>query len=160
MRLRQIASLLVVSSLVACARGSTSAPDPADVEAIVRALDDEERRAALGRDVAALERLWSPSFTVNAPNNRVAAGRDAVMSMFVGSGVINFSRFDRNIETVLVDGDYVFIMGSEIVVPVADAPSAGLRAGQVVERRFTNVWKNEAGTWRLFARHANVIPPR
>jgi hypothetical protein len=27
-------------------------------------------------------------------------------------------------------------------------------------RRFTTIWKNEIGTWRLFVRHANVIPPR
>jgi hypothetical protein len=46
------------------------------------------------------------------------------------------------------------------VKPNRDAPSAGLVAGQTVERRFTNIWKNEAGTWRLFARHANVIPTR
>jgi ketosteroid isomerase-like protein len=31
-------------------------------------------------------------------------------------------------------------------------------AGQTVHRRFTNVWKKEGDTWRLWARHANVIP--
>jgi hypothetical protein len=51
-------------------------------------------------------------------------------------------------------------MGLEIVQPITDAPSVGLAAGQAIKRRFTNVWKNEAGTWRLFARHANVIPSR
>jgi hypothetical protein len=44
------------------------------------------------------------------------------------------------------------------VQPISDAPSAGLVAGQAIKRDFTNVWKNEAGTWRLFVRHANVIP--
>ena len=55
-------------------------------------------------------------------------------------------------------GDWVIIMGLETVNPISDAPSAGLVAGQVVKRRFTNIGKKEAGTWRLFARHANVIP--
>ena len=27
-----------------------------------------------------------------------------------------------------------------------------------VHRRFTNVWKKEGDTWRLWARHANIIP--
>jgi hypothetical protein len=58
------------------------------------------------------------------------------------------------------DGGFVFIMGLETIQPIGDAPGAGLVAGQTIQRRFTNVWKNEEGTWRLFLRHANVIPIR
>ena len=142
------------ASTVTRAQGSVSD------EQIVRSLDDQERIAALKRDVPALERLWSDQFTVNAPNNQVVVGKGAVLAIFVGSGVINFSSFERTIEFVRADGDYVIIMGLEAVRPVADAPAAGLVAGQTIHRRFTNIWKKEAGTWRLFARHANVIPKR
>ena len=126
----------------------------------VRSLDDQERIATLERNVPALERLWSEDFTVNAPNNQVVVGRRAVLESFVASGVINFSRFERQIEFIRADGPFVVIMGLETVQPISDAPAVGLVAGQTLERRFTNVWKNEAGTWRLFARHANVIPKR
>lgn len=126
----------------------------------VRTLDDQERIAALKRDIQALERLWSEEFTVNAPNNQVVVGRRAVLDTFVRAGVINFSKFDRHVEFIRADGRFVFIMGFETVEPVADAPSAGLVAGQTIKRRFTNIWKNEGGAWRLFARHANVIPNR
>lgn len=129
-------------------------------EELVRSLDDQERAAALKRDVAALERLWSDQFTVNAPNNQVVIGKAAVLDTFVHAGVINFSSFERQIEFVRVDGGFAIIMGLETVRPISDAPSAGLVAGQAVRRRFTNIWKKEAGTWRLFARHANVIPTR
>lgn len=128
------------------------------VENIVRKLDDQERVAALDRDVPALRRLWSEQFTVNAPNNQVVIGRQAVLDTFVVAGVINFSTFERQIEFVRVDGHFVFIMGLETLVPVADAPAAGLIAGRTTRRRFTNIWKDEDGTWRLYARHANVIP--
>jgi ketosteroid isomerase-like protein len=128
------------------------------VEEVVRALDDKERAAALKRDVVELDRLWSDQFTVNAPNNKVVAGKRAVLDAFVHAGVINFSSFERRIEFIRVDGDFAFIMGLETVRPISNAPSAGLVAGQPVQRRFTNVWKREGGTWRLFARHANVIP--
>jgi hypothetical protein len=128
------------------------------VEKIVRTLDDQERVAALDRDVPALRRLWSEQFTVNAPNNQVVIGRQAVLDTFVGAGVINFSKFERQIEFVRVDGRFVFIMGLETLVPVADAPAAGLIAGRTTRRRFTNIWKDEDGTWRLYARHANLIP--
>jgi ketosteroid isomerase-like protein len=129
-------------------------------ESLVRSLDDEERVAALQRDVAALERLWSEDFIVNAPNNQVVVGRRAVLDTFVRAGVINFSKFERRIELIRADGAFVIIMGLETVEPLSDAPGAGLVAGRTINRRFTNIWKNEAGTWRLFARHANVIPSR
>lgn len=128
---------------------------PSD-EQTVRSLDDQERMAALKRDVPALERLWSDEFTVNAPTNEVVIGKRAVLDTFIHRGVINFSSFERAIELMRVDGDFAFIMGAETVQPTGDAPLSG----QTVHRRFTNIWKNEAGTWRLFARHANNVPPR
>ena len=126
----------------------------------VRALDDEERLAALKRDVSTLERLWSDQLILNAPNNQVVVGKRAVFDVFVRSGIINFSKFERQIELIRADGPFVIIMGLETVQPITDAPSAGLVAGQLIKRRFTNIWKNEAGTWRVFVRHANVIPSR
>jgi len=127
-------------------------------EAMIRKLDDEERQAALDRNLAALERLWSEDFTANAPNNAVSVGKKAVMETFVKSGIINFSSYERKIEFIRLDGDYALVFGIENLIPKTDAPSAGLVAGQTVNRRYTNIWKNEKGTWRLFARHANVIP--
>ncbi len=125
-------------------------------EEAVRSLDDQERTAALKRDIPALERLWAEQFTVNAPNNEVVIGKRAVLNTFVRGGIINFSSFERKIEFISIDGDFAIVMGAESVRPIGDAPLAG----QTVQRRFTNIWKKEADTWRLFARHANVIPPR
>jgi ketosteroid isomerase-like protein len=129
-------------------------------EEIVRSFDNQERIAALNRDIPALEQLWSDQLTINAPNNRVVSGRQANLDTFVRGGIINFSSFERSIEFIRIDGDFAAIMGLETVKPVSDAPSAGLVAGQVVRRRFTNIWRKEAGTWRLYWRHANVIPSR
>ena len=129
-------------------------------EEVVRLLDDRERIAALDRDVSALEGLWSDGLILNAPNNQVVVGKRAVLDMFVRAGIINFSSFERHIEFMRADGALVFIMGLETVQPISDAPSAGLFAGQAIKRRFTNVWKDEGDAWRLFIRHANVIPPR
>ena len=129
-------------------------------EDLVRSLDDQERVAALSRDVSALERLWSDQFVVNAPNNQVVVGRQQNLDTFVRGGVINFSSFERTIEFMRVDGNFAVLMGLETVVPRTDVPSAGLVAGQVIRRRFTNIWKNEGDTWRLYWRHANVMTPR
>ena len=126
----------------------------------VRAQDERERIAALKRDVSSLETLWSDQFTVNAPNNQVVVGRQRNLDTFVKSGIINFSSFERAIEFVRVDGDFAVVMGLETVIPRTDAPSAGLVAGQAIRRRFTNIWKKEEDTWRLYWRHANVIDAR
>ena len=128
-------------------------------EELVRSLDDQERAAALNRDVPALERLWSEQFVVNAPNNQVVVGRQQNLDQFVRGGVINFSSFERTVEFMRVDGEFGVIMGLETVVPRTDAPSAGLIAGQVIRRRFTNIWRKEGDTWRLYWRHANVMTP-
>ena len=127
---------------------------------LVRSLDDQERAAALNRDVPALERLWSDEFVVNAPNNQVVVGRQQNLDKFVRGGVINFSSFERTIEFMRVDGNFGVLMGLETVVPRTDVPSAGLVAGQIIRRRFTNIWKKEGDTWRLYWRHANVMTPR
>ena len=129
-------------------------------EQVLRALDGRERTAALDRDVPSLEALWSEHFTVNAPNNQVVVGRQRNVDTFVRGGIINFSSFERKIEFLRIDGDFGAIMGLETVIPRTDAPSAGLVAGQVIRRRFTNIWKKEGDTWRLYWRHANVMPAR
>jgi len=58
-----------------------------------------------------------------------AVGRRAVLDTFVRAGVINFSKFERQVEFIRADGSFVIIMGLETVEPVSDAPSAGLVAG-------------------------------
>src|SRR5688500_3257517 len=116
---------------IACATGAQVRSGMSDEED-VRSQDDRERIAALKRDIPALEQLWSEQITINAPNNRVVVGRRANMDTFVRSGIINFSSFDRTIESIKVDDDFAVIMGLETVVPITDAPSAGLVAGQQV----------------------------
>jgi ketosteroid isomerase-like protein len=140
------------------ALGSLCAQSPTSDSVTVRALDDEARMAALNRDVAALERLWSDDLVVNAPNNQVVRGKRAVLDDFVRAGIINFSSFEREIEFMRVDGDFVTIMGLETLRARADSPENGLRAGAITRRRATNIWRKEGSTWRLYIRHANVIP--
>jgi uncharacterized protein DUF4440 len=152
-------ALPVLVLLLACRSTGIHEQSGTSDEQIVRSLDDRERLAALHRDIPALEQLWSEQFTVNAPNNRVVVGRQSNLDTFVRGGIINFSSFERAIEFIRIDDAFAVIMGLETVTPLSDAPSAGLVAGQPVKRRFTNVWKQEGNTWRLYWRHANVIRP-
>ena len=123
----------------------------AAVEAHIRSLEAEESRALVAGDRATLRRLWAEDFTVNAPRNVVVRGRDGVLAL-MDNGVIDYARFEREIELLRIDGDMALVMGWETVHPRGSAPMAG----QVVRRRFTNVWRLRGGGWVQVARHAHV----
>lgn len=125
------------------------------VEARIRELEHKEHQAMLKGDWATLQTIWTPTFMVNAPFNRVTMSSQEVIDL-VKAGVIRYSSFTRNIEQVLIKGDMVITMGSETVVPVGDIP----KAGQTINRRYTNIWIKERGEWRLVARHSNEIVPQ
>lgn len=46
-------------------------------------------------------------------------------------------------------------MGYETFVSRNDIP--GANAGQIIKRRFTNVWMKKKGSWLQIARHASII---
>jgi len=154
MKKRTLATwLLLLGCITTYAGAQTSRSDSAE-EAIIRALDDQERLAALNQDYATLERFWSERFLVNAPNNQILLNRKSVLDHF-RKGMTTRSSYERRVEHIRVDGDIAIVMGAEMITPTGNAPLAG----QTVHRRFTNIWKKESGSWHLWARHANVIPP-
>ena len=117
-----------------------------------RDLEEKERRAVLAGDAVAIESFWAPELLVNGPHNRLLVGIDSTLDM-VRSGTIDFERFDRVVERVEIDGDIAVSMVSETIVQ-----RRGPQAGQLINRRYTNVWRHSKGGWRLRFRHANVVP--
>jgi ketosteroid isomerase-like protein len=157
--MRNTALVSLVLALLGCGTANVvrdSRQTIADEEQLIRSLEVEVRRAVLDRDVQKLQTLWSSEFTVNAPNNQIVAGRDAVIA-WLHQGIIHYSSFESTIDSILIGDGVAVVMGSETVKPIENAPLAG----QTVQRRFTNIWKRDAtGTWRVWARHANVIDAR
>jgi len=117
-------------------------------------LEERERRAVLEGDVGAIESFWAADLLVNGPHNRLLVGRDATLDM-VRKGVIDFERFDRSVERVEIEHDMAVSMGSETVIQ-----KRGPQAGELIQRRYTNVWCQSDGRWQLRFRHANVVPPQ
>jgi ketosteroid isomerase-like protein len=155
MTLRTLTPILIFLVFNTATAAAQIPKQDSPAEAMIRALDNEERVAALNQDLAALERLWSEHFIVNAPSNQILPNRNAVLDWF-RKGMTTRSSYERTIEQIRVDGDMAIVMGEEVLTPTANAPHAGQR----VRRRFTNIWKREGETWRLWARHANWIPPQ
>lgn len=118
----------------------------------IAALETAEATAVLHHDTAALSKIWDVHFIVNAPINKVTPNRQKVLEL-VKNEFISYSSFTRNRESLLVAGDVVITMGSEVVVPSGNRP----HRSQMIKRRYTHVWKKKNGEWKLIARHANVI---
>ena len=147
-------ALPLIVSLLGCTSGRLSGQEQNTTdEAAIRLLEEQERAGVLNRDTAVLQRVWSEQLIVNAPSNQISPNREVVLNL-VRQGLIHYSSFERRIERLRIDGDIALVMGGETIQPMGDAS----QTAQVVQRRFTHVWKNEAGTWRLVARHANIIP--
>jgi len=122
------------------------------LEQEIRKLDMAEADAVLRSDLPAMEKLWAEDFTVNNPGNEISKGRKEVVRL-VRAGIIKYSSFVREAESVLLHGNTVIVMGLETVKPIGNAPGAG----QTLRRRYTNIWMKRNGRWLLTARHANVI---
>ena len=148
-------SLLLATIITCIVTGSVpgqSARQNDALEQTIRRLELAESDAVVRSDVAALEKVWAEDFTVNNPNNQISRGRKEVLDR-VRSGLLKYSSFVREIESVGFYGDTVIVMGLEIVTPTGNS----LRAGQAIRRRYTNIWMKRKGDWRLAVRHANVI---
>lgn len=151
----RVLTLLVLLPLLGCvATAPATRVSPASVDAVIRDLEAQERLGVLNRDSQALQRIWAEDFIVNSPSNQIAPNRAVVLDM-MRQGLIHYSALERRIEQLRVIGDLAIVMGGETVQPVA----TGAGAPPPVQRRFTHIWRREAGAWRLIARHANNIPP-
>ncbi len=122
------------------------------LEQEIRKLDLAQAEAIRRKDFQALETLCAEDFTVNNPRGEISKGRETVKEL-IRSGVINYSSFVREVETVLIHENTVIAMGRETIVLAENAP----QAGQTVRRRYTNIWMKRKGKWLLTARHANVV---
>ena len=104
-------------------------------------------------DRAAFAALLAQDLVVNNPQNAISLA--GATSRRNASGLITYSKYLRSVEYAGKLGDMVLLMGDERVVPKGDASMAG----KEVRRRFTDVWKMEAGRWVLTARQATIVTP-
>lgn len=117
----------------------------------ISSLELKETRAVVDKNLEVLKSVWAEDFMVNNPFNEVIHDRQEVLNR-VESGFINYSSFEREIESMRILGDIVIVMGKETIMPLS-----GYSAGKKYNRRYTNIWKQEDDEWRIKIRHANMI---
>lgn len=146
--------LLVAFTFTSCAAfvgGGQPRDDKAAIEQEIHKLEQRQVDLLLKGEVAEMEKQWSKDYMVNNPFNKLVKAREGP----IRAGQLTYSKFEREVEVVLVKGDVAVALGGEVVVPSDKSADAG----KTIHRRFTNVWVKEEGRWKLLARHASVVPP-
>jgi len=144
--------LMEIAMMTSSAQTTVYEPSPTDPRVVaVLAAQKRLQDVMLANDVAGIEALMASDLLVNAPINKVV-NRDNVIGRIKAAQISYQPDVVRNIEFVGVRGDVVVIMGEEVVHPNKDAPYAG----KTEHRRFTDIWKQMDGVWKLWIRQATV----
>jgi hypothetical protein len=141
-------SVLLLSMTVVYAQ---SQPNSSEVE--IRRLETEQVELLIKGNLVEMKKSWAADFTVNNPFNVV---QDAASGPIQNS-VLTYSKFERNIEKVLMHDSVIIVMGNELVVPKTAVKGSSHDTNQPIKRRFTNVWMQKDGRWLMIARHASNI---
>jgi hypothetical protein len=149
------AAMMIVTAASPYAQGQTVFEPSANDPRIKAVLDARERFAGAARrgDWTVIESGFPPDVVVNSPTNRVVARADIVARFRSGQIGAEPDSTEIRLEFVGVRGDSVVLMGEETFRPGKNAPDAG----KLVRRRFTDIWKQYGGLWKLAIRQATVI---
>ncbi|HEY1891819.1 MAG TPA: nuclear transport factor 2 family protein [Steroidobacteraceae bacterium] len=109
-----------------------------------------EVAAILAEDSGAFGDSLASDLIVNSPLGTINRRADTLAAF--SAGFIRYSAFDRRMEYVGKLGEFVVIMGQEVLTPKGKAPNAG----KTVYRRFTDIWRREQDVWRLALRQAAI----
>ena len=119
--------------------------------AVIRRLENMERQAILKSDTLQLSNLMSKKIIVQNPENAIV-GFDQIMDR-IRNGKINYSSFERRIDSISFINGIAIVMGLETLVPQGNTQNSG----KTVKRRFTNIWTKENTEWKLTARQATIV---
>ena len=152
-----VAILSMMLAAPACAAWSTtseavrSAAKEPSVAAALAAMNRIDTAIVAG-DQNGFVGAFADDALVNSPTNNVAD--KAMAAQRFKGGIIDYAAMDRVIDYAgLRKSGEVVAMGEEIIKPRGNA----LHAGKTIRRRFTDVWRNDGGTWKLVLRQATII---
>jgi len=155
---RFIASTLLLSIFAfANADPAVDTEDPA-VRAVL-AVQDQIHEFGIAGDAKSFGALISEEFVASDPSNTIRR-RDELIGL-VSSGRLRYESIEASIDFARqVGDDLVVVMGTESTlqsaVPV-DGNLATVATSHKLKRRFTNVFRNEQGKWRLLIKQSTII---
>ena len=150
-------SLTILLNLLLLTGTAMAQTQPASgtAEKEIRRLEAEQVAYLIDGNLGEMQKSWAENFTVNNPFNVVQDANTGPIQ----TGVLTYTKFERDIEKVLHHDSVVIVMGNEIVIPKTGPKGSSHDTDQPIKRRFTNVWMRKNGQWMMIARHASNICP-
>ena len=145
--------LTALAAMLTICSSAAHAAEP--TETSLRAADAEQMRIIAEKDVKALQTFMHQNYILNSPANVIM--RKAQVLQTLSRGGMASETFERTIEGLEITGDVGVVMGQEVILPAAGSQLAGLYGRSILHRRFTNVFRFEAGRWEFLARQATVV---
>ena len=146
-----VAFAMVLLTLSANAQKRTAAPRTS-LEQTIRNLDLEAAKAVLNHDEKGIARYFAANSVTNNPRNGLTRGSTGVIDA-AKTGLIEYYKFERVVESVQIIGNTAISMGQETIVMKNQMNGPGTQ----YNRRYTNVWMRSGRTWQIVARHASNI---
>jgi len=137
----QILSLALLSVAMLAAPGVSRA---ANDEQQIRRIEHEWVTAIVKRDVAFLQRLEAPDFTVTGPGGK---------TLNKAGDIKDTTNGETTFENMTFDKLKVRFYGDTAIVTARIAPQGRTSEGQPIEGqyRYLRVWVKQDGTWRVVA---------
>jgi uncharacterized protein (TIGR02246 family) len=123
-----------------------------NVEQVIRRLDGERIQAQLHADATALDRIYADDFVGVGPSGTVRTKPQVIA---------DFTSGDLKFQSITTDEVQVRVYGNT-AVETGRSTMTGQDKGKDVPRdtRFTRVWVNQRGHWRLVANHYSILMMR
>jgi ketosteroid isomerase-like protein len=156
--MKKILLLILLPNAIVCfSFGQTSnfsSPKHQKIITEIKALMDYELTLVLRQDTTAMKQFYPDDMAVTNPFNQFIDKRKVLER--VKSDIIKYTSYQKKADHFHIEGsNMVIVIGSEIVVPTADA--ARTDAGKTIKRRFTEVWMKRGKEWKKVVRHANNV---
>ena len=145
-------AVLVLTAISIALGQPQSDTETTSVEQTIRQLDKERIQAQIGADAVALNRIYAEDFIGVGPSGTVRM-KPQVISDFT-SGSLKFQSITTDEVKIRVYENTAVETGISTMV--------GQDNGKAVPRdvRFTRVWINQQGQWRLVANHYSSRSPQ
>ena len=136
---------LTATSIALGQKQSASRNQTSSVEQAIRQLDNERIQAQIGADVVALDRIYANDFVGVGPSGTVRTKTQVIS---------DFTSGDLKFQSITTDEVQVRVY-ENTAVETGLSTMVGQDKGKAVPRdtRFTRVWVNREGRWRLVANH-------
>ena len=136
---------LTATSIALGQKPSASRNQRSSVEQAIRRLDNERIQAQIGADVVTLDRIYADDFVGIGPSGTVRTKTQVIS---------DFTSGDLKFQSITTDEVQVRVY-ENTAVETGLSTMVGQDKGKPVPRdtRFTRVWVEQQGRWRLVANH-------